>query len=188
MQVQEAGTSDAKRAEVRERRFARTSRNLSSALSAARKALSNLKCQELLTGGNGSIDPLALLNDIAEGRRGSFVVTDISDASGYVTSATAQVAEFRPVDIGNNATQLQAATVLIRINALAGNFANGSLADQRTTILHELGHAIYHLYGPLGSQALGASYSIQPDVINGDPNKTAELSQANQARIMEACR
>jgi hypothetical protein len=113
---------------------------------------------------------------------GYFTVGDISnDNPNTEISATTTVALLSPVPIGNGATQLQASLVEIQINDLAGSFVNGSLRDQELTILHELGHAIYDLYGPLGTGVLGANYAIQPDARN------STLSQANTNKVKEAC-
>jgi hypothetical protein len=67
---------------------------------------------------------------------------------------------------------------LIRVNYLAGNFVNGG-SSARTAVLHELGHAIYMLYGSLGNNMLSESYGVQPKVDPNSQSKTATRSQAN---------
>jgi RHS repeat-associated protein len=179
--------SPSKQQELEERRKERVARNLYQGISAARKALANRDCFSFLSGG-ASIDPLAVLNGIFGGTLGSFAIADIPDSPGYRTSAVASVDSWKAVDIGNDATQLQVASVLIRVNDLAGDFVNGSLSDQSTTILHELGHAIYYLYGPDGIGLLSSSYGIQPDLNPKSQSETAKRSQANQDEVKKHCR
>jgi hypothetical protein len=145
------------------------------------------RCFAFLAGGT-SINPKQVLDDIFNGKLGYFAISDIQDREGYVTSAITRIETSRFVDIGNRAQQLQAATVAIRINGSAGNFVNGTLSERRTTILHELAHAIWDLYGPTtGNGMLSADYGIQPD-FDSNESVAAAKSEANHDAIKEHCR
>ena len=158
-------------------------RRLGVAVNAAIKALQgNSQCMKLLSGGM-SFDPVQILNNLYYGRKpGFFSVGPIrNDNLNTVISATTTPVLFNPVSIRNGATQLQTSVVEIEINDLQGSFVNGSAADQEVTIVHELGHAIYDLYGPLGTNVLGNSYGIQPDGGN------VSQSEANTDGVKKAC-
>ena len=175
--------SSSKQEEIRQRQLERMQKRVQDAIRASISSLlKNQKCWDLLTGGLsvGDIDPVALLHDP---ERVSFEIGDVlNDNPGTVISATATVSTLKPVDIGNGATQLQNASVLVTINSLAGSFTGRSASDQRTTVLHELGHAIYDLYGPGGKNILSADYAIKPDA------RDVKMSETNTNKIKEVCK
>jgi RHS repeat-associated protein len=147
------------------------------ALDVALAKLDSEKCRSLFGNGSSSPDPRGVLKGLLYGtsKYGNVTVDDIRDDPGKVTSATTTVTGLRPIDIGNDATQLVNGTVLIKINYLAGDFANGDVREAAATLLHELGHAYHDLTAFLGGSL------ITPD--GGDVTK----SQANQALIKKNC-
>ena len=167
--------------EIHQRQLDRIEKRMENAIKAAIKTLQkNQKCWDLLSGGMASIDPVGLLKD---SERLSFEIGDIFEESpGQVTSATTTVSLWSWVDIGNGAQQKQATAVDVTINELAGSFVSGGGDSQKMTILHEMGHAIYDLYGPSGSGLLSTDYAIQPD------KKDLKKSEANTKKINEVCR
>jgi RHS repeat-associated protein len=148
---------------------------------AFRELRNNAKCFNFLAGGT-SINPYQVLSNIVLGFDGTIQVSAIpNNNKGTVLSAITTVAATSQVGIGNGATQTQNSQVLITINDLQGTFSGGSAYDQQTTLLHELGHAIYDLFGPGGAGLLSGSYGIQPDGSN------TALSEANTAKIEAVC-
>ena len=159
--------------------FYKAATTLWKALDLALTKLDSDKCRSLF-GNDSSPDPRDVLKGLLYGnptsKYGMVTVDDIPDDPGKVTSATTKVTGLKPIDIGNGATQLVNGTVLITINDLAGDFANGDVRESGPQLFfHELGHAYYDL-----SVFLGGS-PITPD--GGDVTK----SQANQALIKKNC-
>lgn len=85
------------------------------------------------------------------------------------------------VSIGVDTFQQQIVGVTIVLNDAAGSFVTSNQSTQAVTLLHELSHAIYDLYGPLGKNTLPSEFGITPD--NRDP----KLSMANTAAIDKHC-
>ena len=102
-------------------------------------------------GGNLSPYPEQVLERIAD----SFTYGPIKSGDGTVTSATTTGVGSQQLDIGNGATVLVNASVQIQLNNLSTGaaFVTGSTYDQAITVLHELGHAYWDLYGP-GTSAI----------------------------------
>ena len=65
--------------------------------------------------------------------------------------------------------------VQITVNNIAGSFVTGNPSNWTVTVLHELGHAYWDLYGP-GTSA------IQPDA------NSVSVSQANTALVQKTCK
>ena len=149
--------------------------NLPAAIALAMQALQNPDCSGLMGTAPGSPSPSSVLADLQSGTGGfGFIaINNIDSPPGQVVSATTQIASFDnvPVDGG---FQLQATSVIITVNDLAGNFVDGNTVEQAATLIHELGHAFYDL------PALGGS-SILPDAGN------VAQSEANQALVMGNC-
>ncbi len=66
-------------------------------------------------------------------------------------------------------------TILLNNPSPGVSFVSGNVNDWATTILHELGHAVYDLYGSYASK------------ITPDGNDTA-LSEANTRLVKEKCK
>ena len=155
---------------------------LQNAISEADKLLLTKDCAAFL--GAGVADPYLILQGLGvskNGQYGSISFGQISSAAGTTTFATTSIASSTAVAIGNGATQLQAQTVSITLNTLSGGFLSETLYDQAITLLHELGHTIYDLFGPMGTGQLGSSYPIQPDLNN------TKASMANTNAIQNHC-
>ena len=108
----------------------------------------------------------------------SFKYGSISSDTGTVTSATTTGVGIATVSIGNDGTMLTVNTgVVIKLdNTSAGaSFVSGTTYDQAITLLHELGHAYWDLYGP------GTS-TIKPDGTN------TKASMANTNRVERVCK
>jgi hypothetical protein len=150
-------------------------KTLPAAIALAMQALKSTDCSGLMGTAPGSPSPSSVLEDLQSGTGGFgfFVINNIDSPPGQEVSATTQVASWAnvPVDGG---FQLQATSVIITINDLAGNFVGSDATAQAATIIHELGHAFYDL------PALGGS-SILPDAGN------VSKSEANQALVMKKC-
>ncbi len=115
--------------------------------------LLNLNCVNFLSGGIASIDPAAILRHIQSS--GEIIVTSIAEkAANTQTSATTEISGYTTVEIGPQSYQQQASSVLIKINDPKGDFVTGDTGSESDTVLHELGHAIYDLYGPAGKGIL----------------------------------
>ncbi len=134
--------------------------------------------------GAGVADPYLILQGLGvsqNGQFGSISFGPLPSSVGTTTFATTSIASSSFVAIGNGATQLQAQTVSITLNSLPGGFLSESLYAQGVTLLHELGHTIYDLFGPSGTGQLGSSYPIQPDFNN------TKASMANTNAIQKHC-
>ena len=74
--------------------------------------------------------------------------------------------------------------VVIKLNNLSSQatFVSGTAYDQAVTVLHELGHAYWDLYG-IGTSAITPDY---------DPTKTAAenlaASEDNTNRVVQKCK
>ncbi len=112
--------------------FYKAATTLWKALDLALTKLDSDKCRSLF-GNDSSPDPRDVLKGLLYGNRtskyGMVTVDDIRDDPGKVTSATTKVTGLKPIDIGNGATQLVNGTVLITMNDLAGDFANGDVRE-----------------------------------------------------------
>ena len=84
-----------------------------------------------------------------------------------------------PID---NGTILVSAGVKITINNVAGSFATGGPNDWAATILHELGHAYWYLFGA-GTSAITPDGPSAPAGVDG-----IAASQANTALIKRKCK
>ena len=149
---------------------------LQNAINEADNLLLKQDCAAFL--GAGVADPYLILQGLGvskNGQYGSISFGQIPSAAGTTTFATTSIASSAFVDIGNGAQQLQAQTVSITLNTLSGGFLSESLYQQGVTLLHEIGHAIYDLFGPSGTGQLGSSYPIQPDA----NNTTASMNNTN---------
>jgi hypothetical protein len=137
-------------------------RNASSILS------SNSDCADLFGGGGPYPDPGTVLAKIAN----SYKFESIASPKGTVTSAT--IVGYGAVPYGAG---LIYTSVTIKVNntTAGASFVSGSLNDWTATVLHELGHAMYDLYGTPSDQ-------IKPDEGN-----TAQ-SEANTALIKRKCK
>jgi len=122
-------------------------------------ALEKPKCADLF-GAKSGIDPYALLTDLfyGIGNRGSITIGDIPPSGpNLVTSANTT-----PGVSSNSQTGQTSNTAYILINDLAGVFVNGTASfpataqNQAITLLHELGHAVWDIFG-------GGSSQIKPD-------------------------
>jgi RHS repeat-associated protein len=156
--------------------FWTTAKTLWKALDLAMTKLDSEQCRGLF--GNGSSpDPRDVLKGLLYGtsKYGMVTVNDIVDKPGEVTSATTVVTGLTAIDIGNGATQLVNGKVLITINDLAGNFANGDVKESAATLLHELGHAYFKL-----DRLLGGSVIL-------DDGGDVAASQENQRLIKKYC-
>jgi hypothetical protein len=150
-------------------------------MNAAMTMLNEPKCAALfalpnLIGHSPSPDTGIVLQSLYDSN--SFTYGPIASAQGNVTSATTQGVGTTVVPMGNDGTQVNVNTsVVITLNntSAGASFVSGSTYDQAITLLHELGHAYWDLYGAGTSRIL-------PD--GSDPR----LSQANTNRIDRVCR
>ena len=152
-------------------------KELKKALAKAEQALSNPDCAGLfgLTGQQGNQSPgaLAVLAMIS----GSFVFGPIANTGNFITSATTAGIGSKTIPIPGNATMVVNASVLITLNNTTNgaSFVSGSANDWAATILHELGHAYWDLFGQGTSKIL-------PDGTN------SQQSLKNQALIKKDCK
>src|SRR5208282_4618095 len=128
--------------------------------------------------GNSSPGALTVLSEISN----SYQFGNINPTlPGTVTSAITVGVGTQTISIGNGATMQVNTGVTILVNNIAqgASFVSGSTYDQAVTILHELGHAYWDMFGP-GTSA------IQPDG-SGTPQQNLAASQANTALITKDC-
>jgi RHS repeat-associated protein len=163
-------------------------RRWKAAVARAIKALQNNPlCDSLfgLTGpnGNSSPDPVTLLNQIVNSGWVEFgpIASQTTGNVTTVTSATTTGQGTNNLPIGNGASMMVSAGVQILINDIAGSFVTGSPADQAVTVLHELGHAYWDMYGP-------GTTLIQPDGRSAPPGVNGvKASEANTALVKKDC-
>ncbi len=96
--------------------------------------------------GNTSPDPLTVLSDISNSYEFGPIPPPDAD---HVTSATTTGVGSTSIPIGDGATMQVNTSVVIRVNntSQSAAFVSGNVNDWATTILHELGHAHWDLYG-----------------------------------------
>ncbi|MGO4880477.1 MAG: RHS repeat-associated core domain-containing protein [Bryobacteraceae bacterium] len=149
-------------------------------LQVADKALSNPNCAGLfgLTGlvGNPSPDALTVLSQISNSYKFDSIA-DQSNPNGTVTVTSAITAGVgsQTLPLPQGATITVSQSVQITVNNTNGDFVTGGPNAWAATILHELGHAYWDLYG------IGTS-KIIPDGTN------PARSQKNQALIEKDCK
>lgn len=152
---------------------------------ALRLLQSNKNCASLfgLTGANGnsSPDPTTVLTQIAGSVSFNPMMPEKSGGITYVWSATTQGVGSNSLPIGDNATMLVNAGVQILVNDAGGSFFNGTMNDQIATVLHELGHAYWDMYGAGTSQITPDGRSA-PAGVNG-----FKASEANTALVKKDC-
>lgn len=115
----------------------------------------NSKCAGLfgLTGSAGNTSPIALqvLSNLfpAGNVLQFFNFAAIRNNGSYVTSATTLGVGSNTVSVGNGATMTVSASVTITLNDTTGGtaFVSGNQNDWAITLLHELGHVYWDLYG-----------------------------------------
>ncbi len=129
-------------------------------------------------GANGTVDPIAILNSL--NAAGDINAGYLPSPANTVLSAITAVTGTSTVPISGG-NQIQNTSVSITLNDVQGSFVDGGTNSQATTLLHELGHAIFDLYGPQGSNILPPGYGIQPDGSN------VPLSENNAKAIQEHC-
>jgi RHS repeat-associated protein len=135
---------------------------------------SNADCAALFGGGDQQVGIAPKATTILAQIDNSFTFGEITAPPGTVTSATTK-------GKGNTSpwgsTDVIFSSVEIKLNntTAGASFVDGNLSDWTVTILHELGHAAYDLYGPQASK-------ITPDTGN------TALSEANTRLIREKCR
>ena len=127
-----------------------------------------------LTGPAGNMSPeaLAVLAQISN----SYSFGTIPSAPNTVTSATTTGigTAFMPV---NGATMQVSTSVAIKLNNLSSQatFVSGTTYDQAVTVLHELGHAYWDLYG-IGTSAIT------------DDAENLAASEANTNLVVQKCK
>jgi RHS repeat-associated protein len=134
---------------------------------------SNADCAALFGGGDQQVGIAPKATTILAQIDNSFTFGEITAPKGTVTSATTK-------GTGNTSpwgADVIYSSVEIKLNntSMGASFVDGNLNDWTTTVLHELGHAAYDLYGPQASK-------ITPDTGN------TALSEANTRLIRERCR
>jgi RHS repeat-associated protein len=120
--------------------------NLWTAYETALSALNNPKCAGLF-GTHGGVSPSTLLTDLYYG------------AGGYGSIKVGPIPPPKNPNQTINATTgiiPTSQTVIIMINSSAGDFVNGTTQQQAITLLHELGHAEWDIFGKNASK-------IKPD-------------------------
>jgi len=128
---------------------------------------SNADCAGLFGGG-----PYPSATTLLAQIDNSFKFGPIDSEAGTVTSAT--TTGYGSVMYG--AVPLNTSVTILLNNTSAGaSFVAGNVDDWAVTILHELGHAVYDLYGSYASK-------ITPD------GKDTTLSEANTRLIKEKCK
>jgi hypothetical protein len=131
---------------------------------------SNSDCADLFGGGGPYPDPGTVLAQIAN----SYKFDSIEPTEpNTVTSAT--VTGNGQMPYGYGGVIYASVTITLNNTSPGASFVSGTLNDWTATILHELGHAIYDLYGTPSDQ-------IKPDQGN-----TAK-SEANTALIKQKCK
>jgi hypothetical protein len=129
---------------------------------------SNSDCADLFGGGGPYPDPGTVLAQISN----SYNFAPIDSPPNTVTSAT--VTPNGQVGYGAG-TVYTSVTITVNNTSPGATFVSGNLNDWTATILHELGHAIYDLYG------------TPADQIKSDTGNTAQ-SEANTALIKQKCK
>jgi hypothetical protein len=128
--------------------------------------------------GNTSPAPALVLSNLLPAGNvwQNFTFSGIPNNGKYVTSAITKGLGSAAVSVGNGATIAVNVSVQIILNNSSGGsaFVSGNVNDWAITLLHELGHVYWDLYGP------GTS-SILPD--HGNPAQ----SLANTALIGKDC-
>jgi hypothetical protein len=151
-------------------------KKIPAAVQAALNALSNPNCSGLIgqgTAANGSVVSAAALLMSLAGMNGPSQYGSISPGSinGRDNATTT------PVTYNNSVTT--AMIVDIVLNDIPGTtFGAGNVEAQAITLLHELGHAFYDIFGP-------TSTLIRPDG-NSVPNG-AGISAQNTTNILNLC-
>jgi RHS repeat-associated protein len=146
---------------------------------AAQALLNNPNCSTLFgwTGGAGNASPssiegiIGVLSNISN----SYKFGSIPSPDDTVTSATTTGVGSSSIAVPNG-TMLVSAGVVITVNNTtpSASFVSGNVNDWAATILHELGHAYWDLYGP------GTSL-IVPD------SSSTATSMANSALVRQRC-
>ena len=135
-----------------------------------------------LKGEAGNLPPIAI--EVLSRISTSYKFGAIQSAPGSVSSATTNGTGSASISVGNGATMQVNSGVMITVNNIANNasFVSGSVYDWAGTILHELGHAYWYLYGA-GTSAIAWDH---------DPNKTdaqnLAASKANTDKIEQKCK
>jgi hypothetical protein len=128
---------------------------------------SNADCAGLFGGG-----PYPSATTLLAQIDNSFQFGPLTSKDGTVTSATTTGYG----QVGYGAITLNTSVTIMLNNTSPGaSFVSGNVDDWAVTILHELGHAVYDLYGSYASK-------ITPD---GNDTK---LSEANTNLIKEKCK
>jgi RHS repeat-associated protein len=98
-----------------------------------------------------------------------------------VTSAETRGIGFQSIPIGNSATISVSKSVQITVNNVGGSFVSQGPSAWAVTILHELGHAYWDLYGTGTSK-------ITPDGPNAPPGiNGVTASEANTKLVQSKC-
>jgi RHS repeat-associated protein len=121
-----------------------------------------------------AIDPVGVLATLSN----SFTFDQIASQAGTVTSATTTGVGSTQLQIDTSGTMInvsKSVSIVLNNTSQGAAFVSGNVNDWAATILHELGHAYWALYGD-GTSA------ITPD------GKDADLSTANQNKIRTACK
>jgi hypothetical protein len=97
-----------------------------------------------------------------------FNFAQIPNSGNFVTSATTKGFGSKIVPIGNGATMTVNAGVIITLNNTTGGtaFVSGNQNDWAITLLHELGHVYWDLYGPNTSGIVPDGDSGQQSIDN----------------------
>ena len=129
-------------------------------------------------GGNESPEALAVLSQISN----SYQFGPIGSAANTVTSATTTGNGSTSLPVGDGSVFVNTSVTITLNNTTSGaSFVNGYVYDWAVTILHELGHAYWDLYGP-GTSLIG------PDNVPTNTNaQNLQLSEANTALVEQNC-
>ncbi len=142
-------------------------RELTSALQLAAKLLLKPGCASLFatpTSLGPSQDPELVLQNIAN----DFVFAAIPDpAPNTVTSATTQGTGNYQIPVDGGFLNLNTSVVITLNNtSQAASFVSGTAYDQAITLLHELGHVYWDLFGPGSSKIVDDAGSTQTSINN----------------------
>jgi hypothetical protein len=154
-------------------RASQVQKEIRNAQRVALKALKKPSCAGLFGLTPGSPDAATELQSLLADLSQVLIGNIVSSQPNIVTSATTSASSPYSVPAGDG-TMLLYSSVTIKINSFAGTFVTGTLQDQATTLLHELGHAFDFLFGPNSTKIV-------------DDGNSTQTSKDNTALVKQQC-